>query len=73
MKVYIYHIDSKLIRLLQESLGGNAKTSLIVTISPSNYNAEETMSSLNFVARAMKFQNKFTINKSEDLIYFKLL
>ena len=72
MKVYIYHIDSKLIRLLQESLG-NAKTSLIVTISPSNYNAEENMSSLNFVARAMKFQNKFTINKSEDLIYFKLL
>ena len=65
MKVYIYHIDSKLIRLLQESLG-NAKTSLIVTISPSYYNAEETMSSLNFVARAMKFQNKLTINKSED-------
>ena len=65
MKVYIYHIDSKLIRLLQESLG-NAKTSLIVTISPSNYNAEETMSSLNFVARAMKFKNKLTINKSED-------
>ena len=65
MKVYIYHIDSKLIRLLQESLG-NAKTSLIVTISPSNYNAEENMSSLNFVARAMKFQNKLTINKSED-------
>ena len=72
MKVHIYHIDSKLIRLLQESLG-NAKTSLIVTINPSNYNAEENMSSLNFVARAMKFQNKFTINKSEDLIYFKLL
>ena len=65
MKVYIYHIDSKLIRLLQESLG-NAKTSLIVTISPSNYNAEETMNSLNFVARAMKFKNKLTINKSED-------
>ena len=45
MKVYIYHIDSKLIRLLQESLG-NAKTSLIVTISPSNYNVEETIKNI---------------------------
>ena len=63
---HVSYRDSKLTRLLQESLGGNAKTSLIVTISPSNYNAEETMNSLNFVARAIKFQNKLTINKSED-------
>jgi hypothetical protein len=63
---HVSYRDSKLTRLLQESLGGNAKTSLIVTISPSNYNTDETYSSLNFVVRAMKVQNKPMINKSED-------
>ena len=63
---YIAYRDSKLTRLLQESLGGNAKTSLIVTISPSNYNTDETISSLNFALRAMKVQNKPIINRSVD-------
>ena len=63
---HVSYRDSKLTRLLQESLGGNAKTSLIVTVSPSNYNAEETFSSLNFAVRAMKVQNKPIVNKSED-------
>ena len=63
---YIAYRDSKLTRLLQESLGGNAKTSLIVTISPSSYNTDETVSSLNFALRAMKVQNKPIINKSVD-------
>ena len=63
---HVSYRDSKLTRLLQESLGGNAKTSLIVTTSPSNYNADETYSSLNFTVRAMKVKNKPMINKSED-------
>ena len=63
---YISYRDSKLTRILQESLGGNAKTSLIVTISPSGYNSEETLSSLNFGLRAMKVQNKPVINKTQD-------
>ena len=58
--------ESKLTRLLQESLGGNAKTSLIVTISPSNYNADESFSSLNFGLRAMKVKNLPKINKLKD-------
>ena len=65
-QTYISYRESKLTRLLQESLGGNAKTSLIVTISPSNYNADETISSLNFASRAMKVKNKPIINKSVD-------
>ena len=65
-KSHISYRDSKLTRLLQESLGGNAKTSLIVTVSPSSYNTEETVSSLNFAMRAMKVQNKPIINKSID-------
>ena len=47
-------------------MGGNAKTSLIVTISPSNYNADESISSLNFSSRAMKVKNKPIINKIVD-------
>ena len=63
---HISYRDSKLTRLLQESLGGNAKTSLIVTVSPSTYNTEETISSLFFALRAMKVQNKPIINKTVD-------
>ena len=63
---HVSYRDSKLTRLLQESLGGNAKTSLIVTISPSSYNTDETISSLAFGQRAMKVQNKPTVNKSVD-------
>ncbi len=63
---HISYRDSKLTRILQESLGGNAKTSLIVTVSPSGYNTEETYSSLNFGARAMKVKNKPIINQTQD-------
>ena len=63
---HISYRDSKLTRLLKESLGGNAKTSLIVTVSPSTYNQDETMSSLLFASRAMKVQNRPVINKSVD-------
>jgi len=63
---HVSYRDSKLTRLLQESLGGNAKTSLIVTISPSTLNVEETVSSLMFGQRAMKVQNKPIINKTID-------
>ena len=71
---YISYRDSKLTRILQDSLGGNAKTSLIVTISPSGYNTEETLSSLNFGLRAMKVQNRPVINKTQDYqaLFYKL-
>jgi uncharacterized protein YukE len=63
---HISYRDSKLTRLLQNSLGGNSKTALIVTVSTSTYNTDETISSLFFALRAMKVQNKPTINKSVD-------
>ena len=71
---YISYRDSKLTRILKESLGGNAKTSLIVTVSPSSYNTEETLSSLYFALKAMKIQNKPIINKTIDyqVLYIKL-
>lgn len=49
---HVPYRDSKLTRLLQESLGGNSKTSLIITCSPSIFNEEETKSTLKFGKRA---------------------
>ena len=45
---HVPYRDSKLTRLLQESLGGNSKTSLIIACSPSVFNEEETRSTLRF-------------------------
>ena len=58
--------DSKLTRLLQDSLGGNSKTSMIVTIGPSYSNRSETIMSLKFGERAMKVENKPSVNKKID-------
>ena len=60
---YIPYRDSKLTRVLQESLGGNSKTCLIITCSPSIYNESETLSTLRFGERAKKIKNKPKINK----------
>ena len=52
-KEYIPFRESKLTRILQDSLGGNSNISLIVTLSPSSLYEEESFSSLNFASRAM--------------------
>ena len=54
--------DSKLTRLLKESLGGNYKTYLIVTCSPHSYNLDEIISSLLFAKRVKCIKNKYKIN-----------
>eukprot|EP01083_Nonionella_stella_P083193 229893_1 len=60
---HIPYRDSKLTFLLQDSLGGNTKTSLIVTCSSEKYNYEETLSTLRFATRAKQMTNKVTVNK----------
>ena len=59
---HIPYRDSKLTRLLKESLGGNYKTSLIVTCSPHSYNLDEIISSMNFAKRVKTIKNKVKIN-----------
>ena len=59
---HIPYRDSKLTRILQESLGGNSRTTLIINCSPSSYNAEETLSTLRFGVRAKAIKNKAKIN-----------
>ena len=59
---HIPYRDSKLTRLLQESLGGNYKTSLVVTCSTHSSSLEETLSTLKFASRAKTIKNVFKMN-----------
>src|SRR3984957_16824544 len=59
---HIPYRDSKLTRILQESLGGNSRTTLIINCSPSSYNDQETLSTLRFGVRAKAIKNKAKIN-----------
>jgi kinesin family protein 3/17 len=60
---FVPYRDSKLTRLLQDSLGGNTKTVLISNIGPAGSNYEESLSTLRFSARAKKIKNKPRINE----------
>ncbi|NXX90785.1 KIF11 protein, partial [Centropus bengalensis] len=53
----------KLTRILQDSLGGRTKTSIIATISPASINLEETLSTLEYAHRAKNIMNKPEINQ----------
>ena len=55
--------ESKLTRLLQDSLGGKTNTRIIATISPSRTNLEETLSTIDYATRATRIQNKPEINQ----------
>jgi hypothetical protein len=69
---HVPYRDSKLTRALQESLGGNAKTCLIITCSPSIFNHQETLSTLRFGERAKKIKNKPKINKETTVAELKI-
>ncbi|CAD5324962.1 unnamed protein product [Arabidopsis thaliana] len=60
---HIPYRDSKLTRLLRESLGGKTKTCVIATISPSIHCLEETLSTLDYAHRAKNIKNKPEINQ----------
>jgi hypothetical protein len=60
---HIPYRDSKLTRLLQDSLGGNTKTVMIAALSPADYNYEETLSTLRYASRAKSIKNKPVINE----------
>jgi kinesin family protein 3/17 len=60
---HIPYRDSKLTRLLQDSLGGNTKTVMIANLGPADYNFDETMSTLRYANRAKNIKNKPTINE----------
>lgn len=63
---HIPYRDSKLTYLLQDSLGGNSKTILIATASPSSMCYSETISTLKFAQRAKLIKNAPKVNKNES-------
>ncbi|KAI0474038.1 kinesin-domain-containing protein [Xylariaceae sp. FL0804] len=60
---HIPYRESKLTRLLQDSLGGRTKTCIIATVSPAKSNLEETISTLDYAFRAKNIRNKPQINQ----------
>nr|XP_055035854.1 chromosome-associated kinesin KIF4A-like isoform X5 [Misgurnus anguillicaudatus] len=59
---FVPYRDSKLTRLLQDSLGGNSHTLMIACISPADSNIEETINTLRYADRARKIKNKPILN-----------
>ncbi|KUF96511.1 E3 ubiquitin-protein ligase [Phytophthora nicotianae] len=73
---HITHVpyrDSKLTRVLQESLGGNSRTNLIINVSPSSFNASETISTLRFGMRAKSIKNKAVVNEQRSVAEYEAL
>lgn len=68
---HIPYRDSKLTRLLQDSLGGNSKTIMIANVGPASMNYDETIITLRYAYRAKSIKNKPT--KNEDIKDGKLL
>ncbi len=64
---HVPYRDSKLTRILQESLGGNYKTTLIITLSPFSGSREETTNSLKFAQRARHVRNRVHANIKQPL------
>ncbi|KAK7457743.1 hypothetical protein BaRGS_00039204 [Batillaria attramentaria] len=62
-KSHVPYRDSKLTRILQESLGGNARTTMVICCSPASYNETETKSTLLFGQRAKTIKNVVTVNE----------
>eukprot|EP00359_Climacostomum_virens_P006810 CAMPEP_0204914734 /NCGR_PEP_ID=MMETSP1397-20131031/12636_1 /ASSEMBLY_ACC=CAM_ASM_000891 /TAXON_ID=49980 /ORGANISM="Climacostomum Climacostomum virens, Strain Stock W-24" /LENGTH=1044 /DNA_ID=CAMNT_0052086443 /DNA_START=99 /DNA_END=3233 /DNA_ORIENTATION=- len=60
---HVPYRDSKLTRLLQDSLGGNTKTVMIAVASPASDNYDESLSTLRYASRAKFIQNKPTVNE----------
>ena len=76
-KKQIPYRDSKLTHLLRDSLGGNAKTTIIAAVSPFDCNLSETISTLNFAQNAKKVKNHAVVNEelsgAENIREMKIL
>ncbi|XP_068432996.1 kinesin-like protein KIF3C [Clinocottus analis] len=60
---HVPYRDSKLTRLLQDSLGGNAKTVMVATLGPAPQHYEETLTTLRYANRAKNIQNQPRVNE----------
>lgn len=70
---HIPYRDSKLTRILQEAIGGNCRTALIINCSPAKINEPETVSTMRFGKSAKRIKNRAHINKEQSPAELKLL
>ena len=63
---HVPYRDSKLTRILEDSLGGNCKTTMLATISPIRSSFAESLSTVKFASRAKKIRNKALVNEDFD-------
>jgi hypothetical protein len=63
---HVPYRDSKLTRLLQDSLGGNAHTLMIACVSPAEWNAAETVNTLKYANRARNIKNRAVVAEREE-------
>lgn len=67
---FVSYRDSKLTRLLQDSLGGNSRTLMIACVSPSDGDFPETLSTLKYANRARNIKNRVVVNQVRSLDAF---
>lgn len=67
-KAHVPYRDSKLTRLLQDSLGGNARTLLVACVSPADTSREETLGTLRYAERAKCIKNRPKVNTEADSV-----
>lgn len=72
-KEHIPYRDSKLTRILQDSLGGNSRTTMIACVSPAESNYEETLGTINYASRARNIKNKPVINRDANSLLIESL
>lgn len=63
---YIPYRNSKLTRLLQDSLGGNSQTLMLACVSPADSNQHETLSTIKYANRAKRITNKVMIHQEQN-------
>ena len=72
-KEHIPYRDSKLTRILQDSLGGNSRTTMIACVSPAESNYEETLSTIKYASRARNIKNKPIVNRDPNSMLIESL
>jgi hypothetical protein len=70
---HVRYRDSKLTRILQDSLGGNSRTTMIACCSPAEYNYVETLNTLQYASRARNIKNKPVVNRDPDKLLIENL
>jgi len=72
-KSHIPYRDSKLTRILQDSLGGNSRTTMIACVSPAESNFDESLGTVKYASRARNIKNKPIVNRDPNSLLIEAL